>query len=76
MAEIADLPPETTIHSLRHFFTSYALSQNVPVKDVQAILGHTDAKFTLNVYAHLMEGSQVEAAKKINKLFDGTPGTP
>jgi len=72
MAGIAGLPPNTTIHSLRHFFTSYALSQNVPVKDVQAILGHADARFTLNVYAHLLEGSQVEAAKKINKLF-GTP---
>lgn len=70
MAGIAGLPPETTIHSLRHFFTSYALSQNVPVGDVQAILGHTDAKFTLSVYNHLMEGAQVAAAKKINKLFD------
>lgn len=72
-AKQANLPPKTTIHSLRHFFTSYALSQNVPVRDVQAILGHTDAKFTLSVYAHLMEGAQAEAAKKINKLFDGTP---
>lgn len=70
MAKVAGLPPDTTIHSLRHFFTSYALSQSVPIKDVQAILGHTDAKFTLSVYAHLMEGSQVEAAKKINKLFE------
>jgi integrase len=69
-AALAGLPPETTIHSMRHFFTSYALSQNVPVRDVQAILGHTDAKFTLSVYSHLMEGAQIEAAKKINSLFD------
>lgn len=69
-AEIAELPEETTIHSLRHFFTSYALSQNVPVGDVQAILGHADAKFTLSVYNHVMEGAQIEAAKKINRLFD------
>jgi integrase len=70
MASKANLPPGTNIHSLRHFFTSYALSQNVPVGDVQAILGHTDAKFTLSVYNHLMEGAKTEAAKKVNKLFE------
>lgn len=73
IAELSGLPPETTIHSLRHFFVSYALSQGVPVRDVQGIVGHADFRTTANTYGHLMEGAQVEAAKKINKLFDGTP---
>lgn len=69
MAKIAGLPEDTNIHSLRHFFVSYALAQHVPVKDVQVIVGHTDARFTLSVYAHLMEEAQKEAAKKVNNLF-------
>ena len=75
-AEAAGLPEDTTIHSLRHYFTSYALSQNVPISDVQAILGHTTPDMTLSVYAHLMEGAKTEAAKKINKMFDGTAVHP
>ena len=72
MAKLSGLPEETTIHSLRHFFVSYALSQGVPVKDVQEIVGHTDSRTTLGIYAHLMAGAKKEAAKKMNKLFDGT----
>ena len=33
------------------------------------MLGHSDSRTTLDIYAHLMEGSHIEAAKKINKLF-------
>lgn len=68
-AEKAGLPAETNIHSLRHFFTSYALSQNVPIRDVQATLGHTDPKFTLSVYSHIMQGSHTRTAEKMNDLF-------
>ncbi len=72
MAVQAGLPPETTIHSLRHFFVSYALAQNVPVRDVQAIVGHADFRTTAQIYGHLLEGAQVEAARKVNHLFDRT----
>ncbi|MDD5368951.1 MAG: site-specific integrase [Anaerolineaceae bacterium] len=72
MAAQAGLPPETTIHSLRHFFVSYALAQGVPVKDVQAIVGHADFRTTAQIYGHLMQGAQMAAAKKVNHLFDRT----
>jgi hypothetical protein len=47
------------------------LSQNVPPKDVQVIAGQDDFSTTLNIYGHLMPGSLKEAAKKLDKLFDG-----
>jgi integrase len=62
---------------LRHFFVSYALAQHVPVKDVQAIVGHAEFRITEQIYGHLMEGAQVEADKRVNQLFDNyPPSTP
>jgi integrase len=66
----AGLPDSIRLHDLRHTFVSLMLSQNVPPKDVQVIAGHADFSTTMNIYGHLMPGSQKEAAKKLDKLFD------
>jgi integrase len=65
----AGLPENTTIHSLRHFFVSYALAQHIPPRDIQGIIGHADFSTTMSVYGHMMQGAQKEAADKMNKLF-------
>lgn len=40
-----------TFHDLRHSFASRAIAEGADVKAVAAVLGHTDAHVTLNVYA-------------------------
>ena len=67
----AGLPESIRLHDLRHTYVSLLLAQNVPPKDVQVMAGHADFSTTMNIYGHLMPGAQKEAAKKLDKLFDG-----
>lgn len=39
------------LHDLRHTFATYALARGANAKDVQAILGHSSAQMTMDVYA-------------------------
>lgn len=41
-------------HDLRHRWVSVQLRRGVPVIDVQAAAGHTDASMTLGVYGHVL----------------------
>ncbi len=40
-------------HDLRHYFASVLIRSGASVKVVQARLGHSSAKTTLDVYGHL-----------------------
>ena len=51
------------LHSLRHTFASLALKNNVDIKSVQNILGHTDASTTLNTYACAYEDKKRSVIK-------------
>ena len=50
-----------TIHGLRHSFATNAVRSKMDIKSLASILGHKDAKMTLNVYA-----SDDEVAKQSN----------
>lgn len=67
--EKAGIPETVRIHDLRHTFVSYLLSQNVPPSDVQKMAGHSSFSTTVNIYGHMMSGSQKEAARKMNTMF-------
>lgn len=43
-----------TAHSLRHFFASTALANNIPILDVSRWLGHKSFKVTADIYGHLV----------------------
>jgi integrase len=57
------------LHELRHSAASIMLSEEVPLKVVQEILGHTSLMMT-GKYSHVSSDLQRDAAKKLNKLFD------
>jgi len=59
----------TRFHDMRHTYASQQLALNTHMKVVQAQLGHTDIKTTLNRYSHLTQGLQQEAADKLNDKF-------
>lgn len=54
----AGKPPR--FHDLRHTFATMAIGSGVDVKTTSAILGHSNAAMTLNVYADaLADGKTV-----------------
>jgi integrase len=52
------LPEHLTPHKLRHTYASVLVALGEDVGSVMDQLGHTDAKFTLNVYRHGMRRDQ------------------
>lgn len=58
--------PSLRIHDLRHTTASIAISAGANVKAVQKLLGHKDARETLNTYASLFERDLDEVADRMN----------
>lgn len=50
-----------TFHDLRHSFATRAIAEGADVKAVAAVLGHSDAHVTLNVYADADKESKARA---------------
>lgn len=46
--------PWATLHALRHTFATRCFRHGCNVKQVQVLLGHHSAAFTLETYVHLM----------------------
>jgi integrase len=67
-------PKYTGLHSLRHFYASWCINRRVdgglelPLKVVQARLGHASIQMTADVYGHLFprgdDGAELAAAEK------------
>ena len=66
------LPAGLTPHKLRHTFTSILVATGEDPASVMAQLGHTDPKFTLRVYTHLMRRNPTERAR-LKALVAGDP---
>lgn len=50
-------------HDLRHSCASLLLANNVPMKQIQDWLGHSDFSTTANIYAHLDYSSKISSAQ-------------
>lgn len=61
----ADLMPHFSVHSLRHTFCSRFCENESNVKVIQEIMGHSDIKTTLNVYAEVTEKKKQESFKNL-----------
>ena len=55
-------------HDLRHTFATLALQNGVDVKTVSAMLGHSNAGFTLATYTHTTTAAQYQAAAIMESL--------
>jgi integrase len=58
-----------TFHGLRHSFATIALRARVPMKMVSDILGHTTTAITADLYTHVLEDMQHEAADRVGEAF-------
>jgi integrase len=68
------LPKGLTAHKLRHTFASVLVACGEDPASVMAQLGHTDARFTLRVYAHVMRRDPAER-ERLQALVRGEPMT-
>jgi integrase len=60
--------PRVSFHSLRHTFITLLIAKNTPVRDIQALAGHSSFQITYDTYGHLLPGYQQEAARKLDGL--------
>ena len=58
-----------TPHYFRHNYASVLYNANVDILAAQKFLGHSDIKTTLQIYAHLSEGKEMESADKVRDAF-------
>ena len=58
-------------HDLRHSCASLLVANGVPMKVIQAWLGHLTYSTTANYYSHLDFNSKIESAETIARLLDG-----
>lgn len=56
--------PAVNLYALRHTAASLAL-EHTPLKEVSALLGHSQASTTANVYAHVLREKNARAAANI-----------
>jgi integrase len=66
---VADQPGECRLHDLRHAPATALLLAKVPVHVVSQRLGHANPTITLGVYAHVLSGSQRDAADVFASLI-------
>jgi integrase len=63
--------PVITLHDLRHTSATLALAAGVHPKVVSERLGHANISITLDLYSHVIEDMQSEAAEQIGALLFG-----
>ena len=57
------------LHDLRHSSATALLEQGVNMKTIQEILGHADFSTTSNIYSHVTEKMNKEAAKTMDDIL-------
>ena len=58
-------------HDLRHTFATMALENGMDIKTLSAMIGHVSAEATLNIYSHITDTMQQQAAARIDSEIAG-----
>ena len=58
-------------HDLRHTFATMALEHGMDIKTLSAMIGHVSAETTLNIYSHITDTMQQQAAARIDREIAG-----
>lgn len=64
--------PYIRIHDQRHSFASSAIEGGADIKAVSEILGHTDVRTTLNIYAHTSRKQHEDVTARVGKALFGS----
>ena len=58
------------LHECRHTFASLMIAAGVNLKALQVFMGHASITITLDLYGHLMPGSELEATRLADDYLD------
>ncbi|EMF0500445.1 site-specific integrase [Enterococcus hirae] len=59
-----------TIHGFRHTHASLLYKANIPIKEAQERLGHSNVKTTLNIYTHLSKDQRDKTASRFAEFMN------
>ena len=59
-------------HDLRHTFATMALEHGMDIKTLSATIGHVSSATTLDIYSHITDTMQQQAAVRIDRKIGGT----
>ena len=59
-------------HDLRHTFSTMALENGMDIKSLSSMLGHVSSATTIDIYSHITNTMQRQAAAKIDRQIGGT----
>ena len=57
-------------HALRHTYATRLFEEEVQIKTVQSLLGHSDINTTMNIYTHVTNAVKNNAIEKLNQIFN------
>ena len=60
---------DVRFHDLRHTFATTSLEHGMDIKTLSAIIGHVRSATTINIYSHITDTMQVQAANRIEKAI-------
>ena len=67
--EHADNPIEVfSAHQIRHSFCQRLCEQDVNIKVIQSVMGHSDFETTMNIYAHISEGKKIAEFEELDRV--------
>ena len=61
--------PHKKFHALRHTFATKLFENNIPLKTVSELLGHSSIDITANTYTHVIPKEKSNAVEKLNYMF-------
>ena len=64
--------PKVRFHDLRHTFSTMALENGMDVKTLSATIGHVSSTTTIDIYSHITDTMQQQAAARIDRQIGGT----
>lgn len=67
----SSITKEISPHCLRHTHTSLLIEAGAGIKEIQEVLGHSDIKTTMNIYAHLTKDLKEKTSHKFSQLMKG-----
>jgi len=67
---LSALMPHIHFHDLRQSCATLLFAQGVPMKEIQAWLGHSTIGTTANIYTHLDENSKINSANAIIGIWE------